>query len=172
MIRGSVTPNAEAVGPQKQAVLREVSLSPKLLSPESFERAELVFEGVDHSDSSYEALIYSNNPNANARTGRNPNKGYVGSLTIFGHGRCFGAPGHCDVPSRSLRHGDLREPHPLTPVQKRVVVTKALRQILRSDDAGLTSIKVVPVQRAPAGKKHRKSANTLLKYGKVSLKTY
>jgi hypothetical protein len=126
-MRANINPNVASVRPSSMDLVREVSIKPQDLPPNSFSRADLVFEGIDHSDESFKALIYFNNPKANYRTGRSAEKGYVGSFSIFGHGRCFGAPGHCDVPNRSPRHGDLREPHTLTPLQKRVVVTAALR---------------------------------------------
>lgn len=171
-MRANINPNVASVQPSSMNLTREVSITPQDLPPHSFNRADLVFEGIDHSDDSFEALIYVNNPKANYRTGRSAEKGYVESFNIFGHGRCFGAPGHCDISNRSLRHGDLREPHALTPLQKRVVGTAALRAALQEHADGLTCIKVVPVQRAQEGKSWRKSATKLLRFGKVTLKTY
>ncbi len=171
-MQANINPNVASIGPSSLDLTREMSITSQDIPPTSFSRADLVFEGIDHSDDSFEALIYFNNPKANYRTGRKTEKGYVGFFNIFGHGRCFGAPGHCDIPNRALRHDDLREPHALTPVQKRVVVTEALRLALTESADGLTCIKVVPVQKAKEGKQHRKSATRLLRFGRVRLKTY
>lgn len=171
MQRASITPNAGTTSPKEQDLLRQVNITAESLPPDSFVQAELIFESVDHSDASFEALIYFNNPTADQTTGRSAETGYVGSFDIFGHGRCFGAPGHCAVPNRPLRHGDLREPHALTPVQKRVVITDALKHVLTTNEGGLTSMKIVPVTRA-TGAQPRQPAADLLRFGRLTLKTY
>lgn len=165
----SIRPNVKTTRPSKQSLVRKVSVTSRSTPVGSFKRAELVFDGVDHSDVSFEALIYFNNPKANHKTGRRAETGYVGSFDIFGHGQCFGAPGHCAVPNRLLRHGDLREPHPLTPVQKRIVVTEALKYVLSRDARKLSCVTIVPVIRA-MGRKPKQAAGDLLKFGKLSLK--
>ena len=106
-----------------------------------FYRADLIFEGVDHSGPSYTARIYINNPDAAVGTGRDVRAGYAGSYTIFGHGGCVGEEGHCDPTARTTDAFDRRAPHPLEPVTKSVTITDALRRV-----GGRTmTVTVVPV---------------------------
>ena len=60
-------------------------------------RADLTFYGLDHSGSSYRALIFFNNPSASASTSTDTASGYVARFAVFGHGGCFGEAGHCEV---------------------------------------------------------------------------
>ena len=108
----------------------------------AFERADLVFYGVDHSGPSYEARIYLNNIEAGLHTPRDPDAGFAGSFTVFGHGGCFGDSGHCDPSSRPADPFDVRPPHPLTPQTKTVIVTDGIRLI---KDTTLT-VTVVPIR--------------------------
>ena len=62
-------------------------------------RADLVFSGVDHSQTSYEVRVFLNNPTADASTPRTAEHGYAGRFVVFGHGGCFGDEGHCEVPA-------------------------------------------------------------------------
>lgn len=57
---------------------------------------DLIFYGIDPSRPSYEAHVFVNNRDADLDTTRDLYHGYVGSFTIFGHGRCAGDEGHCD----------------------------------------------------------------------------
>jgi hypothetical protein len=41
---------------------------------------------------------------------------------------CFGSEGHCEVKDRNRRY-DLRNSHPLTRINKRLIVTEHLRKI-------------------------------------------
>jgi hypothetical protein len=86
---------------------RYVSPPLELPAPEvDFKRADLVFYGVDHSGSSFEAQI---------SLGDEP----AGSFYIFGHGGCFGDVGHCDIPSGPRHPDDKRLPTHLHPTQRR-----------------------------------------------------
>jgi tyrosinase len=106
-----------------------------------FSRADIEFEGLDHSGSSYEGRVFVNNPDADADTERTPEHGYAGSYYIFGHGGCFGDEGHCDVKPRSPF--DPRPPHALWPTRKVVIATEAIRQAVA---AGPTmTVTVVPI---------------------------
>lgn len=104
-------------------------------------RADIEFEGLDHSGSSYEGRVFVNNPDADADTDTTIENGYAGSYYIFGHGGCFGDEGHCDVQPRSTY--DPRPPHALWPTRKTVIATDAIRQAAQ---AGSTmTVTVVPV---------------------------
>ena len=89
-------------------------------------RADLIFYGVDHSGSSFQARVYLDAPRADASSGRDDPR-YAGAFHVFGHGGCFGDEGHCDVPSEPGDPFDLELPHPLTPQTKVVDITEALR---------------------------------------------
>jgi hypothetical protein len=108
---------------------------------EGFSRADIEFEGLDHSGSSYEGRLFLNNPDADADTETTDENGYAGSYFIFGHGGCFGDEGHCDVAPRPTY--DPRPPHALWPTRKVVVATDAIR---RAAGAGSTmTVTVVPI---------------------------
>jgi hypothetical protein len=112
-----------------------------------FTRADLVFYGVDHSGPSFEARIFFNLPDAALETPRDPESGYAGSFTVFGHAGCAGDAGHCDVPSGPRDPFDVRPPHALTPQTKTVIITEAIRRV---SEAQLT-ITIVPVRPGPEG---------------------
>jgi hypothetical protein len=106
-----------------------------------YSRADIEFEGLDHSGSSYEGRVYLNNPDADPGTDPTAENGYAGSYYVFGHGGCYGEEGHCDV----VRRGpyDPRPPHGLSPTRKVVIATDAIR---RAASAGPTmTVTVVPV---------------------------
>src|SRR6185437_1703162 len=113
-----------------------------------FTRADMVFTGVDHSGGSYEVRLFLNNPAATAGAPRTAEQGYAGRFTIFGHGGCYGDEGHCDVPAPSTDPTDLRQAHPLTPLDTYVTITDALRRILARDGA-LQTVTLVPIAITP-----------------------
>jgi hypothetical protein len=106
-----------------------------------FSRADIEFEGLDHSGSSYEGRVFVNNPDADPATDTTIENGYAGSYYIFGHGGCFGDEGHCDVQPRSTY--DPRPPHALWPTRKVVIATDAIRRAAQSGPT--MTITVVPV---------------------------
>ena len=113
------------------------------LSPASFARADLKLHEVDHSGPTFEGRVFLNNPRADETTPKTPENGYAGSFHIFGHGGCFGDEGHCEVPTER-RPGDTRRPHPLTPAEKSVTITEALKRALgQGTDVQVTIVPVV-----------------------------
>ena len=135
-----------------------------------FNRADLIFEDVDHAGPSYEARVFLNNPAATAETETSLANGYVGSFHIFGHGICLGDVGHCEVTDRGKAPHDFRLPHPLTPQKKTLIVTQPLKQIL-DRDGKIEQITVVPVAYGDA-LTNDPDPEGFLKYGKVHLATY
>ncbi len=115
---------------------------PVLEEGEAITRADLIFYGVDHSRESYEARVYIGNRRASVDTGLDPEKGYAGSYTIFGHGGCFGEEGHCDPERRYTDDFDVRSPHPARPQTKIVVITDALKRMLPADEVEITVVAV------------------------------
>ena len=103
-------------------------------------RADAVFTGVDHSAESYEARVFVGNRSANFDTPRDPDRGYAGSFTVFGHGGCFGEPGHCDPDLGYRDDFDVRPPHPLKPLTKTVRITEALRKRATDGEVVITVV--------------------------------
>jgi hypothetical protein len=128
-------------------------VSPPIELPDrevAFSRADLVFYGIDHSGSSFEAKI---------SLGDEP----AGSFFIFGHGGCFGDVGHCDIPERVDRF-DLRPPHQLLPATRVVTVTEHIRRLV---EAGERSVPVTVVARTPGSR-----SNKVLQFDTVRLLSY
>jgi hypothetical protein len=94
----------------------------------TFQRADLVFYGVDHSGPSFEARVYFNKASVDHLTPRD-DPSFAGSFTVFGHAGCAGDEGHCEVPATPRDPFDRRPPHALTPLTKTVIVTAALRRL-------------------------------------------
>jgi hypothetical protein len=143
-------------------VSKSVGLAPGNVGA-TYRRADLVFDGVDHSAHSYALRVFFNNPAATENTDLSAENGYAGSVYIFGHGGCFGDQGHCEVPVERQPF-DLRPPHQLTPAKMWLEVTDALRQ-LPQPERGLV-ITVVPVVPGEA------AAEAALPFQRVSLVTY
>jgi hypothetical protein len=132
-------------------VSRYVSPPLELPDPEvAFARADLVFYGIDHSGSSFEAQI---------SLGDEP----AGSFFIFGHGGCFGDVGHCDIPERVDRF-DLRPPHQLLPATRIVTVTEPIRRLV---EAGERAVPVTVVARTPGDR-----SDKVLAFDTVRLLSY
>ena len=131
-----------------------------------FARADLRFDGVDHSQTTYEARVFLNNTNASDKTPLTLDQGYAGRFYIFGHGGCFGDVGHCEVrgPRRPF---DPRPSHPLTPATKYIVATDAIRQALSKGTT--VTVTVIPI--VLSGTKLCDYKN-VLKFEKISVIAY
>ena len=151
-------------------LVAEVAFRP--VGPEEgrFTRADLVFFGVDHSETSYEVRVFLNNPTADASTPRTAEHGYAGRFVVFGHGGCFGDEGHCEVPGEPRASTDLRLAHPLTPQTKLVTVTDALRRVL-AEQEGLRQVTLVPVSKDPS-LEQRGLTDSLFRFDGLELQTY
>src|SRR5215471_2746066 len=116
MAKKTARPRKAASSESKKGAKRYVSPSISMGSVDSdFSRADLVFDGVDHSGVSFEARVFLNNPSASEQTAKTSENGYAGSFHIFGHGGCYGDDAsHCDIRS-APRPYDPRPAHPLTP---------------------------------------------------------
>ena len=107
--------------------------------PAKLTRADLELYGVDHFCPSYVAQVFFNDADLEADTAGPDSPSYAGRFAIFGHQRCAGDEGHCEV-HEHLRRFDDRPSHPLTRAFKRVVVTDA---VLRQRDASELTITLV-----------------------------
>ena len=114
-----------------------------------FDRADLIFYGLDHSGASYEAQVFLDTRAVGAGAGRD-HRAYVGEFFIFGHGGCFGDVGHCDVPSERDPF-DLRPPHQLEPAVRIVTVTDPVKSLLeREAEAAKVTVIARTAARVPA----------------------
>ena len=99
---------------------------------DDFSSAYLEIGGIKHTGSSWEGLVYVNNPDATLATGADATAGYVGSFHVFGHGGCFGAAGHCEAPHERRRF-DNRPLNRAIRMKKRLDVSAALRTLSSPD---------------------------------------
>lgn len=107
--------------------------------PEGLTRAELEFYRIDHYRPSYVAQIFFNDPDVDEANASEDRESYAGSFAIFGHRRCVGDEGHCEV-HEYVRRFDDRPSHPLTRAFKRVSVTDALRRVAGAGELTITVI--------------------------------
>ncbi|HEY2479436.1 MAG TPA: hypothetical protein VGI17_11995 [Solirubrobacterales bacterium] len=127
-----------------------------------FERADLIFYGLDHSGASYEAQVFMGARGVGGDPGPE-HRAYVGSFFILGHGGCFGDVGHCDVPS-ARDPFDLRPVHQLEPAVRILTVTEPLRAML---EQGLTAAKVTVVAQTEG-----RASDEVLSFRTIRLATY
>jgi hypothetical protein len=147
------------------AVTLELPRPPQ--ATDEFSRADLQFRGVDHSGPSYEARVFLDNDGADASTPLAEDEGYAGSFYVFGHGGCFGELGHCDVREAPKGVYDRRLAHPLSPQFKTVIVTDALRDLMRTSRRKSFRVTVVAV--VPENPASRAGVADPLKFESVSL---
>lgn len=135
----------------------------------AFTRADLYLYGLDHSGPSYQVRVFLNAPDAGPDTPLDPEAGYAGSVTVFGHGRCFGDEGHCE-PRGPVTPFDRRLPHQLEPASRVLICTDAVRRALEQrGDLGVT---LVPVVRPSPLTSAEASADEALTVAEVSLRAY
>jgi tyrosinase len=111
----------------------------------SFRQAEVRLHRVPQLARSCFIRVFLNLPDANANTeirSEEYQHNYAGYLSIFGHGPCYGGPGHCDIPPSRARPYDQRPRHHNTPRNHRINVTKSAKQLL---DNGATSLQITLV---------------------------
>jgi hypothetical protein len=130
-------------------------------------RADLIFDGLDHSGASYEARVFLNNEKATAETETTPERGYAGSFHIFGHGGCYGDDiTHCQIRG-PRRPYDPRPGHPLTPARKVLIATEALKAARAK--GGDVTVTIVPVVYDPSPKA---DYSDVLKLESISVASY
>jgi tyrosinase len=93
-----------------------------------FERADIVFEGVEQAGGSFEARVFLNNPEADASTPKTPEHGYAGSFHVYGYGRYPGEPGPPGGPT--------------APMTRYVTATDAVRAAMGSGGLTVTTVAV------------------------------
>ncbi|WP_156441084.1 tyrosinase family protein [Burkholderia sp. ABCPW 14] len=95
-----------------------------------FKHAEIRLHWVPQLPRSCFVRAFLNLPGADASTPIRDNEHYAGYLAIFGHGECYGGPGHCDLPPARTRAFDQRTRNHNTPRNHRLDVTAAVRKML------------------------------------------
>jgi tyrosinase len=96
----------------------------------SFRKAEIRLHWVPQLLRSCFVRAFLNQPGADASTPIRDNPHYAGYLAIFGHGECYGGPGHCDLPPPRARAHDQRSRSHNTPRNHRIDVTEAAKRML------------------------------------------
>jgi hypothetical protein len=141
---------------------------PIVMPGHDFARADLEFLGLDHSTSSFEARVFADNPEADESTSLK-DESYVGSFHIFGHGGCYGDIGHCDLPTGPPDPFDQRLPHQLTPANKTVIATEAIKRLAAAEaESFRVTVVAVEVHSVSTGERH----GVLLQFERLSLITY
>lgn len=107
----------------------------------NFRTAEVRLHRVPQLPRSCFIRVFLNMPDANASVPLD-DPHYAGYLAVFGHGPCYGGPGHCALPPSSPRKYDLRPRSHNTPRNHRVNVTKPIRKLLES---GARSVQITLV---------------------------
>ena len=93
-----------------------------------FERADIVYEGVEQAGGSFEARVFLNNQEADASTPMTPEHGYAGSFHVYGYGRYPGEPGPAGGPT--------------APMTRYVTATEAVRAAMAGGDVTVTTVAV------------------------------
>lgn len=127
-----------------------------------FERADLIFYGLDHSGESFAANVYLDGRGVGGNPGPE-HRAYVGTFFILGHGGCFGDVGHCDVPA-ARDPFDIRPPHQLEPATRILTVTEAVQALL---ERGTEAAKATVVAETEGS-----ASNEVLAFDRVRLATY
>jgi len=108
----------------------------------TFHRAEVRLHRVPQLERSCFIRVFLNLPDADASTPlSHPN--YAGFAAVFGHGSCYGGPGHCDAPPERPRKYDLRARNHNTPRNHRVNVSACAKRLLAAGASTLAVTLVV-----------------------------
>jgi tyrosinase len=110
-----------------------------------FRKAEIRLHWVPQLMRSCFVRAFINQPGADASTPVRGNPHYAGYLAIFGHGECYGGPGHCDLPPSRARAYDQRPRSHNTPRNHRIDVTDVARGLLAESDEVQITLVVIGV---------------------------
>ena len=110
---------------------------------QGFRKAEIRLHWVPQLSRSCFVRAFLNQPGADAQTQLDGNPHYAGYLSIFGHGACYGGPGHCDTPPPKARDHDHRTRSHNAPRNHRIDVTECAKKLLASNVSELQITLVV-----------------------------
>ena len=102
-------------------------------------RAELVFRGIEHGDTSYEVRIFFNTPDADGDTSRTLDAGYAGHVSVSGH----------------AHHTGPQPTHPRTPIDVTIDVTDAFHRAVEQTGS-VSTITLVPIAEGAVTDSHWK----------------
>lgn len=106
-----------------------------------FKCAEVRLHRVPQLHRSCFIRVFLNLPDADASTSIE-HENYAGYLAVFGHGSCYGGPGHCEPPPLRRRDHDLRPRNHNTPRNHRINVTECAKRLFAE---GATSLQITLV---------------------------
>jgi tyrosinase len=130
-VRGSFFMPVGLEAPVARFVSKPIKLD---AAAKGFRKAEVRLHWVPQLMRSCFVRAFLNQPGADATTELQGNPHFAGYLAIFGHGACYGGPGHCDPPPPRPRDYDLRTRSHNTPRNHRIDVTKAAKHLLQKTD--------------------------------------
>jgi len=130
-VRGSFFMPVGLEAPIARFVSKPIPIAANL---KAFSRAEIRLHWVPQLQRSCFVRAFLNDPAASSETPLHDNPHFAGYLAIFGHGPCYGGPGHCDPPPPSPRDYDWRTRSHNTPRNHRIDVTKSARKLLEKSD--------------------------------------
>jgi tyrosinase len=107
-----------------------------------FGSAEVRLHRVPQLERSCFVRVFLNQPDADASTPLERDQGYAGYLAIFGHGPCYGGPGHCDIPPPATG-GRAPQRTMNTPRNHRIDVTAGVRRLIAAGARQVTITLVV-----------------------------
>jgi tyrosinase len=131
-VRGAFFMPVGMEAPVARFVSKPIAFSDSL---KRFERAEIRLHWVPQLERSCFIRAFLNEPGADASTPIQNNPHYAGYLAIFGHGACYGGPGHCDLPPLRARDFDHRPRSHNTPRNHRIDVTACAKTLLEKTTA-------------------------------------
>jgi tyrosinase len=108
-----------------------------------FRKAEIRLHWVPQLARSCFIRAFLNDPGAGAHTPLHGNPHFAGYIAIFGHGACYGGPGHCDMPPPRARDCDHRTRSHNTPRNHRIDITACAKQLLTENTTALQITLVV-----------------------------
>ena len=111
----------------------------------AFRKAEIRLHSVPQLMRSCFIRAFLNQPDADAATPVHDNPHFAGYLAVFGHGGCYGGPGHCDLPPAQSRDYDRRPRSHNTPRNHRIDVTQCARRLLETADSLQITLLVIGV---------------------------
>ncbi len=132
------------------------------------QRWDLILRGVDHLGCSYEGRVFLNNRDATADTPLETEFGYAGGYFIFGHGDCYGAPGHCDPPPPRLPY----DTTPITQALPEEVHVEISDAVNRLDATDSVTISIVAIVNSVAPGQSADPEDTLKIAGPISIVGY
>ena len=97
-----------------------------------FRKAEVRLHWVPQLLRSCFIRVFINQPGASADTPIHGNPHFAGYAAIFGHGGCYGGPGHCEAPPPRTRDYDQRTRNHNAPRNHRVDVTSCAKKLLET----------------------------------------